>query len=83
MDFIENFNCPLWSERIQEPEPKEEKKVNALVILKCGRDIPVYLSEEALKDMQDQLEYNDCLKLDGAFVKCSEVAAIQFLEDVV
>lgn len=78
LDYINNFDCPLWSERVEEVEA--EPQLRALVIIKCGRDIPVVLDDlEALNNMYDQLEEEKFIYCEDAVIRCSEVAAIQIL----
>jgi hypothetical protein len=79
-DYTENFDCPLFTEHIEEKETSR-KKVNALIIIKCGRDIPVHLSDAALKDIRSVLSNEEIMVLDEAVIRCSEVSAIQMLGD--
>lgn len=81
MDFEDNFNCPLYVEKNK--EDVTIKPDCALVILKCGRDIPIYGSMEFLKSLLDGLENEgEFIHTDNEVIRCSEVSAIQIINEV-
>ena len=76
-DYVDTFNCEDFDESI----PVTPQRDNIIIILKCGRDIPLYDKDITCNDdMQRRIQSaENWVEFDGMLFNVDEIAVFSYV----